>query len=440
MKAENAAEKRGRILIVDDSELNRMTLAEILTSNSYDILEASGGVEAISLLQSTGGQIDLVLLDLYMPDIDGFGVLTMMHKHHWCDQVPIIMISVEDSQEAIRKALFLGAADYIRKPYNEKLIIRRVSSVLALYGGLRDVQDSSVRENTINLQQFYRAKIQGDEWEKREFFASDHDILQIEYDAEFDTAILSPSSARVFGIEQIIAVPKNHMEFPISRESLRELVHAVRATTPENPDTTVDVFVNRLPYYGWYQAYAKSLWAEQSGELRYNGALVKVIRQERNLRAREQKPFRQDPGSDAGSSNEEAMLEIRGSIQDFGYMMDMLRVFFDIVRMVPVRDSGFDNLEQGENVHDGCCGKGNAHTHVDHQCSKENGNDTSERCHILSGKPGRCPDCITMKAYRQKSRFSEVVSDGDECYFAYAEYVQVGEKDYVLEMVTKIKE
>ena len=215
------------------------------------------------------------------------------------------------------------------------------------------------------------------------------------------------------------------MEFPISRESLRELVHAVRATTPENPDTTVDVFVNRLPYYGWYQAYAKSLWAEQSGELRYNGALVKVIRQERNLRAREQKPFRQDTGSDAGSSNEEAMLEIRGSIQDFGYMMDMLRVFFDIVRMVPVRDSGFDNLEQGENVHDGCCGKGNAHTHVDHQCSKENGNDTSERCHILSGKPGRCPDCITMKAYRQKSRFSEVVSDGDECYFAYAEYVQV---------------
>ena len=146
--------------------------------------------------------------------------------------------------------------------------------------------------------------------------------------------------------------------------------------------------------------------------MRYNGALVKVTRQERNLRAWEQKPLRRDTGSDAGSSNEEAMLEIRGSIQDLGHMMDMLRIFFDIVRMVPVRDSDFDNLEQGE----------------------------SERCHILSGKPGRCPDCITMKAYRQKSRFSEVVSDGDECYFACAEYVQVGEKGYVLEMVTKIKE
>ena len=86
MKAASAAEKRGRILIVDDSELNRMALAEILAINSYDVLEASGGVEAISVLQGEGGQIDLVLLDLYMPDIDGFGVLTMMHKHHWCDQ------------------------------------------------------------------------------------------------------------------------------------------------------------------------------------------------------------------------------------------------------------------------------------------------------------------------------------------------------------------
>ena len=439
MKAESAAEKRGRILIVDDSELNRMALAEILTSNSYDILEASGGVEAISLLQSEGRQIDLVLLDLYMPDIDGFGVLTMMHKHHWCDQVPVIMISVEDSQEAIRKALFLGASDYIRKPYNEKLIIRRVSSVLALYGSLRDVQDSSTRENTIDIQHFYRAKIQGDEWEKREFFASDRDIMQIEYDAEFDTAILSPGSARAFGIEQIIAVPKSHIDFPISKESLYELVHALRTTTPETPDVKVDVFIDRLPYYGWYQACAKSLWSEKSGELMYSGALVKIVRPERNLRVWEQKPHGRNPGSDAGNYDEEARLEIRGSMQDFGHMMDKLRNFFDIVRMVPVRDPDFDDPEQGENGNDGCCGNDDAHTHTD-QCGAENSNGTLERCHILSGKPGRCPDCITMKAYRQKNRFSKVIHDGSESYFAYAEYVRVGENGYVLEMVTKIRE
>ncbi len=425
MKAASAAEKRGRILIVDDSELNRMALAEILAINSYDVLEASGGVEAISVLQGEGGQIDLVLLDLYMPDIDGFGVLTMMHKHHWCDQVPVIMISVEDSQEAIRKALFLGAADYIRKPYNEKLIIRRISSVLALYGCLRKVQDSSVREDLIDIQHFYRAKMQSDEWQKREFFASERDIMQIEYDAEFDTAILSPGCARTFGIEQIIAVPKNHKEFPISQESLYELVHAVRATTPKNPDVQMDVFIDRLPYYGWYQACAKSLWSEKSGELRYSGALVKVSKLERKSGEGEQNPLRLDSEHRSGRADEEKTPEIRGDLQDFGYMMDKLRNFFDIVRMVP--------------VHVVNCSEGDDNGTAKH-CSGDTDNGTTERCHMLSGRQGRCPDCITMKAFRQKNRFSKVIRDGEDCYVACAEYVRAGGTGYVLEMVTKIRE
>lgn len=128
----NAAEKNARILIVDDSEMNRDMLSDML-SDDYDIVEAADGEEALSILKERVYDIDLVLLDIIMPAVDGFGVLDVMKRYHWIDNTPVIMISSETSQSYIRKAFELGVTDYIIRPFDSFIIRKRVSNTLMLY-------------------------------------------------------------------------------------------------------------------------------------------------------------------------------------------------------------------------------------------------------------------------------------------------------------------
>ena len=128
----NAAEKNARILIVDDSEMNRDMLSDML-SDDYDIVEAADEEEALSILKERVYDIDLVLLDIIMPAVDGFGVLDVMKRYHWIDNTPVIMISSETSQSYIRKAFELGVTDYIIRPFDSFIIHKRVSNTLMLY-------------------------------------------------------------------------------------------------------------------------------------------------------------------------------------------------------------------------------------------------------------------------------------------------------------------
>lgn len=128
----NAAEKNARILIVDDSEMNRDMLSDML-SDDYDIVEAADGEEALSILKERVYDIDLVLLDIIMPAVDGFGVLDVMKRYHWIDNTPVIMISSETSQSYIRKAFELGVTDYIIRPFDSFIIHKRVLNTLMLY-------------------------------------------------------------------------------------------------------------------------------------------------------------------------------------------------------------------------------------------------------------------------------------------------------------------
>lgn len=128
----NVAEKNARILIVDDSEMNRDMLSDML-SDDYDIVEAADGEEALSILKERVYDIDLVLLDIIMPAVDGFGVLDVMKRYHWIDNTPVIMISSETSQSYIRKAFELGVTDYILRPFDSFIIHKRVSNTLMLY-------------------------------------------------------------------------------------------------------------------------------------------------------------------------------------------------------------------------------------------------------------------------------------------------------------------
>lgn len=125
-----------RILIADDSEMNRAMLAEML-GKEYEILEAVNGEEAIAMLHQYEGGISLIMLDIMMPVMDGFEVLAFMNKNHWIEEVPVIMISSEDSAEYVEKAYELGVTDYINKPYNALIVYRRVRNTIMLYARQR---------------------------------------------------------------------------------------------------------------------------------------------------------------------------------------------------------------------------------------------------------------------------------------------------------------
>lgn len=124
------------ILIVDDSEMNRCILSEMLKED-YDILEATNGEEAIKLLRQYETGISLVLLDLVMPVLDGFGVLSYMNERNWLEDIPVIMISGEDSVSYVRRAFDLGVADYIKKPFDAQIVYKRVYNTITLYAKQR---------------------------------------------------------------------------------------------------------------------------------------------------------------------------------------------------------------------------------------------------------------------------------------------------------------
>ena len=123
---------RQQILIVDDSEMNRAILSEMLKKD-FDILEAENGKECLDILQQYGMGISLVLLDIVMPVVDGFEVLDVMVHNHWIEDIPVIMISSEDSESYIRHAYELGVSDYISRPFDAKVVYQRVFNTIKLY-------------------------------------------------------------------------------------------------------------------------------------------------------------------------------------------------------------------------------------------------------------------------------------------------------------------
>lgn len=123
--------ERPHVLIVDDSEFNRELLCGIL-GESFEILEADSGKEGLKLLRRYGTQISVVLLDIIMPEMNGFDVLDEMNREHWLDNIPVIMISADDSDENIRRAFDLGVTDYICRPFDAKVVERRIRNTITL--------------------------------------------------------------------------------------------------------------------------------------------------------------------------------------------------------------------------------------------------------------------------------------------------------------------
>lgn len=137
-------EERQKILIVDDSKFNQELLMEILDEN-YQYIVASDGLEAISILQKDW-TIDLMLLDINMPKMNGFEVLEYMNKYQWIEEFPIIVISAEEETSIIEKTYNLGVVEYIQRPFDAFIIKRRVMNTLVLYANQKRLTNVVVNQ------------------------------------------------------------------------------------------------------------------------------------------------------------------------------------------------------------------------------------------------------------------------------------------------------
>ena len=129
---ESSEFRKPLLLIADDAEMNRMILREML-DDEYEVIEAVNGLEAVKLLQEHGKEISLVLLDIIMPVMSGFDVLSHMVSTDLIADVPVIMISSENSEDAVLRAYELGASDFISRPFDARVVRQRVSNIMRLY-------------------------------------------------------------------------------------------------------------------------------------------------------------------------------------------------------------------------------------------------------------------------------------------------------------------
>ena len=135
-----------KILIADDSEMNRELLAAIL-EEEYDIIQVNDGVQAVDCLQRHAEEISLLLLDIVMPHMDGFEVLSYMNKEHWIDSIPVVIISSENSPIYIKRGYDLGATDFIEKPFDANMVLRRSANAILL--GAKQRRMTSIVSNQI---------------------------------------------------------------------------------------------------------------------------------------------------------------------------------------------------------------------------------------------------------------------------------------------------
>ena len=143
--------RRQKILIVDDSEMNRSILVDML-GGEYDTIEVEDGLKAVGVLQRQGAEISLVMLDIVMPEMDGFGVLEVMNQRRWIESIPVIMISAETASDRIDQALELGVTDFISRPFDARVVRRRVVNTL-LSSAKQQELEALVAEQIIEKEQ-----------------------------------------------------------------------------------------------------------------------------------------------------------------------------------------------------------------------------------------------------------------------------------------------
>ncbi|MDR3186396.1 MAG: response regulator [Christensenellaceae bacterium] len=150
---------RKKILVVDDIEINRIVLLDLF-ADQYDVLEAENGLVALDMIAEYRSELVIILLDLIMPVLDGFGVLNKLNEDKTIKNIPVILITGEDDEEKVLTGYNLGVSDFIRKPFNPEIVMKRVDNTIDLYSYKNylehklDEQREKLERQTERIKQF----------------------------------------------------------------------------------------------------------------------------------------------------------------------------------------------------------------------------------------------------------------------------------------------
>lgn len=157
---------RNKVLIVDDAELNREILAEILAGD-YAVLQAQDGTKAVAVLEKYHQEIAVVLLDLVMPGMDGFGVLEEIRKKGYMEKIPVLIISGETDVNAERKCFEYGVSDFIKKPFDNTLVKKRVDNIAKLFQYQNELEATVEKQTATLRKQYMILQLQAEKIRKR---------------------------------------------------------------------------------------------------------------------------------------------------------------------------------------------------------------------------------------------------------------------------------
>lgn len=277
-------EKKRTLLIVDDVELNRAILNEIFCKNYY-IIEAANGKEALDIILNKGTKVDLVLLDLVMPVMDGFGLMEILKEKGILEHLPVVVITVDGSEQILNKAYSMGAEEIIIKPFNPDIIRRKVRNILSMYLRMELISsmgkfqhpaeeeeapsfaDTSTRAEieALSTRTLYLLEL---EREKNRVLANLSGDIMFDYDVKSDTLTFSEKYYEVFGRDTVIEEISNKISRTdiIYEDDKQVLIRNLSELSIKNSTMKVQIrLMTRSGEYLWYECFIKSIWDSEEG-------------------------------------------------------------------------------------------------------------------------------------------------------------------------------
>lgn len=274
------AEEKRTLLIVDDVELNRAILNEIFCK-SYHIIEAVNGKDALDIITDKEKKVDLVLLDLVMPVLDGFGLMEILREKGILEHLPVVVITVDDSEQILEKAYSMGAEEIIIKPFNPDIIRRKVRNILSMYmrmelisniGKLQHLPEGEAEDygsvdvgskaemEALSSRTLYLLEL---EREKNRVLANLSGDIMFDYDVKSDTLSFSEKYYEVFGRDTMIEKVSKKVSGTdiIYEEDKQVLIENLKGLSINNSTMRAQIrLMTKDSGYLWYECFIKSIW------------------------------------------------------------------------------------------------------------------------------------------------------------------------------------
>lgn len=278
-------DEKQTLLIVDDVELNRAILNEIFCKN-YIIIEAVNGKEALDIITDKDKKVDLVLLDLVMPVMDGFGLMEILKDKGILEHLPVVVITVDGSEQIMNKAYNMGAEEVIIKPFNPDIIRRKVKNILSMYmrmelinniGKLQrqtegEAEDLSSAEagfrnqtEALSSRTLYLLEL---EREKNRVLANLSGDIMFDYDVKSDTLTFSEKYYEVFGRDTMIEQVSQKIDATdvVFEEDKQVLMQNLQGLSMNNSTMRAQIrLMTKDSGYLWYECFIKSIWDMDDG-------------------------------------------------------------------------------------------------------------------------------------------------------------------------------